>query len=119
LGPSHGLDDANGDQFKNELDYVTLASMTEGYTVSDMKDLVGGALQQAVIRCTQSKEEVSAWVLKSSVRRLIVQVAFSLDDFTAAQAAFTPLSLRGVSLQKSDINWSDIGGELGTCTTIC
>jgi peroxin-1 len=35
-----------------------------------------------------------------------------LDDFSAAQAAFTPLSLRCVSLQKSDVKWADIGGEL-------
>ena len=34
----------------------------------------------------------------------------SLEDFVAAQAAFTPLNLRGVSLQKSDTQWSDIGG---------
>ena len=49
----------NGDIPKSELDYVTLASVTEGYTASDLKDLVGGALQQAVIRSTQSGEQVS------------------------------------------------------------
>ena len=49
----------NGDIPKSELDYVTLASVTEGYTASDLKDLVGGALQQAVIRSTQSAEQVS------------------------------------------------------------
>lgn len=48
---------AGGD--RAELDYVTLASMTEGYTASDLKDLVGGALQQAVIRGAQSDEDVS------------------------------------------------------------
>lgn len=49
----------NGDISKSELDYVTLASVTEGYTASDLKDLVGGALQQAVIRSTQSGEQAS------------------------------------------------------------
>ena len=49
----------NGDIPKSELDYVTLASVTEGYTASDLKDLVGGALQQAVIRSTQSGEQAS------------------------------------------------------------
>jgi peroxin-1 len=33
-----------------------------------------------------------------------------MDDFIAAQEAFTPFSLRGVSLQKSDVRWADIGG---------
>ena len=47
----------NGDT-PQQLDYVTLASMTEGYTAADLKDLVGSALQQAVIRCAQSDEEV-------------------------------------------------------------
>ena len=34
-----------------------------------------------------------------------------MEDFATAQAAFTPLSLRGVTLQKSEVRWSDIGGE--------
>lgn len=34
-----------------------------------------------------------------------------MEDFVLAQAAFTPLSLRGVTLQKSEVQWSDIGGE--------
>lgn len=33
-----------------------------------------------------------------------------MKDFEDAQADFTPLSLRDVKLQKSDIEWSDIGG---------
>lgn len=33
-----------------------------------------------------------------------------MDDFVAAQEAFTPISLRGISLQKSDVRWADIGG---------
>jgi SpoVK/Ycf46/Vps4 family AAA+-type ATPase len=47
----------NGDEVE-ELDYVTLASMTEGYTAADLKDLVGSALQQAIIRCAQSEDKV-------------------------------------------------------------
>lgn len=29
-----------------------------------------------------------------------------------AHEEFTPLSLRGISLQISDVKWSDIGGKL-------
>jgi peroxin-1 len=32
------------------------------------------------------------------------------EDFTAAQEGFVPLSLRDVQLQKSDVEWCDIGG---------
>lgn len=38
------------------LDYVLLGGMTEGYSISDLSDLVQGATQQAVIRCTKSGE---------------------------------------------------------------
>lgn len=32
------------------------------------------------------------------------------EDFTNAQVDFTPLSLRDVKLQKSEVEWGDIGG---------
>lgn len=32
------------------------------------------------------------------------------EDFTAAQKGFVPLSLRDVKLQKSEVQWADIGG---------
>lgn len=69
--------------------------MTEGYTAADIKDLVAGAVQQAVIRCAKSGETM---------------LSLGQLDFVQAQKAFTPLSLRGVALQKSDVRWSDIGG---------
>ncbi|WWD18315.1 hypothetical protein CI109_102765 [Kwoniella shandongensis] len=80
---------------ETELDYVSLGNLTEGYSASDLSDLVGGATQQAIIRCSKGGES---------------KVHLTADDFTLAQMAFTPLSLRGVSLQKSDTQWSDIGG---------
>lgn len=42
---------ANGDL--PELDFVTVANTTEGYTASDLSDLVEGALQQTMIRISQ------------------------------------------------------------------
>lgn len=45
-----------GEGRENGLDYVLLGGMTEGYSVSDLSDLVQGATQQAVIRCTKSGE---------------------------------------------------------------
>ena len=35
-------------------------------------------------------------------------------DFKAAQVDFVPLSLRDVPLQKSTVEWADIGGAGGT-----
>ncbi|WVR06200.1 hypothetical protein IAU60_003230 [Kwoniella sp. DSM 27419] len=70
-------------QVVQEVDYVALAGKTEGYSLRDLSDLVDGALQQAVIRAVKAGE---------------------------TKDAFTPLSLRGVTLQKSEVKWSDIGG---------
>jgi hypothetical protein len=43
-----------------------------------------------------------------------LQPTLSSSDFAEAQVDFVPLSLRDVKLQKSDIIWADIGGELWT-----
>jgi peroxin-1 len=40
------------------------------------------------------------------------------DDFNQAQIGFVPLSLRDVKLQKSEVQWSDIGGLHETRKTL-
>ena len=40
-------------------DYVSLAQQTEGYTPADLKDLVGIAIQQSLIRQSHSTDAVS------------------------------------------------------------
>ncbi|OXH34334.1 peroxin-1 [Cryptococcus neoformans] len=87
-----------GEDVGDGLDYVLLGSMTEGYSVSDLSDLVQGATQQAIIRCTKSEE---------------IDIRLTFHDFMIAHEEFTPLSLRGISLQISDVKWSDIGGLKG------
>ncbi|RDB24902.1 Peroxisome biosynthesis protein PAS1 [Hypsizygus marmoreus] len=76
------------------LNYTALATLTEGYSATDLHDLVGRAIHQVAIRATNS---TAAPVLSPA-------------DFTAAQVDFVPLSLRDIKLQKSDVAWSDIGG---------
>jgi peroxin-1 len=41
---------------------------------------------------------------------LFGKVTLSAKDFVEAQEGFVPLSLRDVPLQKSDVEWADIGG---------
>ncbi|WVQ96774.1 hypothetical protein IAU59_003881 [Kwoniella sp. CBS 9459] len=84
-------------QAGHHLDYVMLGGITEGYSIADLSDLTDGAVQQAIIRCSKAQAP---------------QLDLIYEDFSLAQAAFTPLSLRGVSLQKSEVKWSDIGGLL-------
>ncbi|WVQ72931.1 hypothetical protein IAR50_002493 [Cryptococcus sp. DSM 104548] len=78
-----------------EMDCVVLGGMTEGYTMSDLNDLLSGATQQAVMRATKSGE---------------VDVALKMADFRLAMEEFTPVGLRGVKVQGSEVEWKDIGG---------
>ncbi|CAK5281813.1 unnamed protein product [Mycena citricolor] len=71
--------------------YTAISTQTEGYSASDLLDLVSRAVHQVAIRSAQ-------------------QPLLTSKDFDAAQIDFTPLSLRNSNLQKSDVTWSDIGG---------
>ncbi|KAI0739475.1 AAA-domain-containing protein [Daedaleopsis nitida] len=80
------------------LNFTALATQTEGYSVTDLKDLVARAVHRAAIRSSQ---------LDSNE---IQQTTLTPADFASAQVDFVPHSLRDVKLQKSDIAWADIGG---------
>lgn len=45
---------------------------------------------------------------------ILVKIHMEMIDFESAQEGYTPLSLRDVKLQKSDVEWADIGGRLST-----
>ncbi|KZP10920.1 AAA-domain-containing protein [Athelia psychrophila] len=81
------------------LNFTSLATQTEGYSATDLHDLVARAMHQAAMRST-AQEDVDA----------DAEPTLSGADFDAAQVDFVPLSLRDVKLQKSDVAWSDIGG---------
>ncbi|EPQ54978.1 AAA-domain-containing protein [Gloeophyllum trabeum ATCC 11539] len=78
------------------LNYTVLATQTEGYSPVDLADLVARAVHQALIRAGATADAA--------------QVTLVHADFDAAQVDFTPLSLRDIKLQKSDVAWADIGG---------
>jgi peroxin-1 len=48
-----------------------------------------------------------------------LQHQLTYADFMTAQADFVPLSIRDVKLEKSDVAWSDIGGESLTVRMWC
>ena len=47
----------NGDGGLQSLDFVTLASKTEGYSISDLGDLVNNTLQQSMIRTSRDDSD--------------------------------------------------------------
>ena len=65
---------------------------TEGYTPLDLAVLVQRARHQSALRRAPAGESPSP------------------ADWTAAQAGFTPSSLRGVKSVASSVSWRDIGG---------
>ncbi|KAJ6593606.1 P-loop containing nucleoside triphosphate hydrolase protein [Mycena capillaripes] len=79
---------------ESPLNYAALATQTEGYSATDLQDLVARAVHQVAVR---SSDGSKAPLLAST-------------DFDAAQVDFVPLSLRDVKLHKSEVSWSDIGG---------
>ncbi|KAJ6497788.1 P-loop containing nucleoside triphosphate hydrolase protein [Mycena sanguinolenta] len=77
------------------LNYAHIATQTEGYSATDLQDLVAQAVHRVAVRAADG-----------STPPLLANT-----DFDAAQQDFVPLSLRGVKLQKSsEVSWSDIGG---------
>ncbi|CUA69999.1 Peroxisome biosynthesis protein PAS1 [Rhizoctonia solani] len=78
------------------LNFVALATDTEGYSATDLQDLVGRAVHAAAVRSATNDPNGAPVLLPA--------------DFAQAQEDFVPLTLRGVKLQKSEVSWSDIGG---------
>ncbi|CAE6412288.1 unnamed protein product [Rhizoctonia solani] len=78
------------------LNFVALATDTEGYSATDLQDLVGRAVHAAAVRSAANDPSGAPILLPA--------------DFAKAQEDFVPLTLRGVKLQKSEVSWSDIGG---------
>ena len=83
-----------------DLNPTAVATVTEGYLPVDLKDLVDRSVHQAVIRA--GRERSSAAV--------DAPIQLAMQDVAAAEKDFAPLSLRDVKLQKSDVEWQDIGG---------
>ncbi|KAJ2931208.1 hypothetical protein H1R20_g5824, partial [Candolleomyces eurysporus] len=81
------LDVAGDIRQSDNLNFTALATQTEGYSASDLQDLVSRAIHQGEL---------------------------SYEDFAAAQTDFVPLTLRDVKLEKSDTSWADIGGLFET-----
>lgn len=78
------------------LNFAALATQTEGYSASDLQDLVARAIHQVAMRISLDPS---------------AHAELSHGDFIKAQTEFVPLTLRDVKLEKSNISWSDIGGE--------
>ena len=96
----------------DSINYVSIATKTEGYSLQDLLDLTNRALHKATIRMANETEaEVCITVQLLNTTLTPDKIHLQMIDFELAQNGYTPLSLRDVKLQKSDVEWADIGGE--------
>ncbi|KAI9481479.1 MAG: P-loop containing nucleoside triphosphate hydrolase protein [Benjaminiella poitrasii] len=86
----------------SHIDLVSVASETEGFLAADIKTFIECTVHEGAIRSINNKLEGS---VTEDDELTLVQ-----EDFTKAREGFVPTSLRGVKLQSSGVNWSDIGG---------
>lgn len=82
-----------------QVDWLEIANITEGYLAGDLRFLTDRAKSEALMR------EMNESASQKSPSNLL-----ETADYLNAIKGFTPASLRGIKLQKSDVQWRDIGG---------
>lgn len=78
------------------IDLVSVASETEGFLAADIKAFLERTVHEGAVRSIKTGAE---------------DLTLTQEDFTHARQGFVPSSLRGIKLQSSGVNWSDIGGK--------
>ncbi|KAL9616416.1 MAG: hypothetical protein Q9160_008715 [Pyrenula sp. 1 TL-2023] len=87
------------------LDFLDIASQTDGYMPADLAVLISRARNEALVRSIQASEASQSLTLIPS-------------DFTAALKGFRPASLRSVPLTSSTTTFASIGGLHSTRHTL-
>ncbi|KAL6065431.1 Peroxisome biosynthesis protein pex1 [Balamuthia mandrillaris] len=90
---------------ESKLDLGEVTAETEGCYGADLLALVERAVHAASIRYLRHLSDARHRSSKTSARFELVQ-----EDFDEAHKGFTPSSLKGVKLHKSEVSWADIGG---------
>jgi peroxin-1 len=90
------MEEIGGLRVEEKFDGLEVAGMTDGYLPGDLHALIERARQEAIVRCLDGGNDMN--------------VEVSTADFESAVKGYVPASLRGVKLQKSTVNWNDIGG---------
>lgn len=96
------------------IDLVSVASETEGYLAADLKALIERAVHEGAVRSIKDNNKSTEIGDKETIDTNDPTIQQTLEliqqDFSQAREGFVPSSLRGVKLQSSGVNWSDIGG---------
>ncbi|KAJ1963872.1 Peroxisome biosynthesis protein pex1, partial [Dispira parvispora] len=92
------------------VDLLDLGYQTEGYLPVDLKNLLERSVQEAVIRTQQSKRYTPSGSNSKATASDNLSLTIEWADLTKVLQSYTPLSLKGVTLHKSQVQWRDIGG---------
>lgn len=92
------------------IDLVSVASETEGFLAADIKAFIERTVHEGAVRSIKKKlDDIKQGEIEDATSKQ--ELRLTQADFTKAREGFVPTSLRGVKLQSSGVNWSDIGGE--------
>lgn len=95
------------------IDLVSVASETEGFLAADIKAFIERTVHEGAVRSIKKKLDdikSNSSVADDEQQQQKEELTLIQQDFTKAREGFVPSSLRGVKLQSSGVNWSDIGG---------
>lgn len=93
------------------IDLVSVASETEGFLAADIKAFIERTVHEGAVRSIKKKlDEIKSNSPVADEEQGKDELLLIQQDFTKAREGFVPSSLRGVKLQSSGVNWSDIGG---------
>ncbi|OAD07300.1 hypothetical protein MUCCIDRAFT_137986 [Mucor lusitanicus CBS 277.49] len=91
------------------IDLVSVASETEGFLAADIKAFIERTVHEGAVRSIKKKlDDIKQGEIEDAASKQ--ELRLTQADFTKAREGFVPTSLRGVKLQSSGVNWSDIGG---------
>lgn len=92
------------------IDLVSVASETEGFLSADIKAFIERTVHEGAVRSIKKKlDDIKQGEIEDAADKK--ELRLTQADFTKAREGFVPASLRGVKLQSSGVNWSDIGGK--------
>eukprot|EP00002_Diphylleia_rotans_P017429 TRINITY_DN3387_c0_g1_i1.p1 TRINITY_DN3387_c0_g1~~TRINITY_DN3387_c0_g1_i1.p1 ORF type:complete len:1119 (+),score=244.04 TRINITY_DN3387_c0_g1_i1:44-3400(+) len=86
---------------KDGLNLQQVALHTEGYVGSDLENIVNRAVHSASIRA------LSTDATQGPIEEIL---RLTQADFLDATNGYTPTSLKGIKLHKSETTWADVGG---------
>ncbi|GAO47030.1 AAA-domain-containing protein [Saitoella complicata NRRL Y-17804] len=95
----------------SDIDFLEVATRTEGFLPGDLGVLVERAQHESLIRIIEADINSSGDALESEEK-------LEMQDFEKALDGFVPAGLRGVNLTTEGAKWSDIGGLSTTKDTL-